>query len=206
MVAGLIGKKLGMTQIFTEDGRVVPVTVIQAGPCYIIQKKTEEKDGYTALQLGFEKKEKNIKKPEAGHFKKAGKGVFRFLKEFRVSAEEIEKYSEGDPITVEIFSPGEKVHVTGYTKGRGFQGVVKRWGFAGGPSAHGSKFHRRPGSIGQCVFPAKVWKGKKMPGHYGNEKRTVKNLEVVKVYPDKNLLLVKGAVPGHKNSIVYIKK
>lgn len=206
MAAGLIGRKIGMTQIFKEDGKVLPVTVIEAGPCYVIQKKETEKDGYTAIQLGFEKKEKNVKKPEAGHFKNAGQGVFKKLKEFRVAAEEAGSYELGSELTVTMFKPGEKIKVTGFTKGRGFAGVVKRWSFSGGRATHGSKFHRKGGSIGQNVSPGKVWKGKKMPGRYGNEQVTVKNLEIVKVVPADNTIVVKGAIPGSTGGIVYIKK
>lgn len=206
MVAGLIGKKIGMTQIFNEQGRVVPVTVIEAGPCYIVQKKESEKDGYNAIQIGFDKKERSVRKPEAGHFKASAKGVFRRLKEFRVSEEELSGHNLGDEISVSIFTPGEKVKVTGRTKGRGFAGVIKRWNFAGGRATHGSKFHRGTGSIGQCVNPGKVFKNKKMPGQYGNEQITVKGLEVVKVSPDQNILMVKGAVPGAPGGLVYIKK
>jgi large subunit ribosomal protein L3 len=206
MAAGLIGRKLGMTQIFREDCKILPVTVIEAGPCYVIQKKETEKDGYTAIQVGFEKKEKNVKKPEAGHFKNAAKGVFRKLKEFRVAANEIGSYELGSELTVTMFKPGEKIKVTGFSKGRGFAGVVKRWSFGGGRTTHGSKFHRKGGSIGQNVCPGKVWKGKKMPGRYGNEQITVKNLEIVRVVPADNTIVVKGAIPGSTGGIVYIKK
>ncbi|MGI6394037.1 MAG: 50S ribosomal protein L3 [bacterium] len=206
MAAGLIGRKLGMTQLFKEDGRVLPVTVIEAGPCYVIQKKEIEKDGYTAIQIGFEKKEKNIKKPEAGHFKAVAKGVFKKLKEFRVEVDEIGNYELGSELTVTMFEPGEKIKVTGFTKGRGFTGVVKRWSFGGGRGSHGSKFHRKGGSIGQCVQPGKVRKGKKMAGRYGNEQVTVKNLEIVRVVPADNTIVVKGAIPGSTGGIVYIKK
>lgn len=195
-----------MTQIFTEEGRVLPVTVIEAGPCVIVQKKVAEKDGYTALQLGFEKKEKNVKKTEAGHFKSAGKGVYKKVKEFRLTEEEIAGFNLGDEIKVDMFNVGEKVKVTGFSKGRGFAGVVKRWNFGGGRATHGSKFHRRTGSIGQCVFPGKVWKGKKMPGRFGNERVTVKGLEVVKVLAEDNIIIVKGAIPGASGGTVYIKK
>lgn len=206
MAAGLIGRKIGMTQIFKEDGKVLPVTVIEAGPCYVIQKKEIEKDGYTAIQLGFGKKEKNVKMPEAGHFKNAGQGVFKKLKEFRVATEELGSYELGSELTVTMFKPGEKIKVTGFTKGRGFAGVVKRWSFGGGRATHGSKFHRKGGAIGQNVSPGKVWKGKKMPGRYGNEQVTVKNLEIVKVVPADNTIVVKGAIPGCTGGIVYIKK
>ena len=206
MVAGLIGKKIGMTQIFNEQGRVVPVTVIEAGPCYIVQKKESEKDGYNAVQLGFGKKERKLTKPEVGHFKTAGKGVIKRLKEFRVSEEELKNHALGDELSVSIFTPGEKVKVTGRSKGRGFAGVMKRWNFGGGRKTHGSRFHRSTGSIGQCVNPGKVFKNKKMPGHYGNEQVTVKGLEVVKISPEQNILMVKGAIPGAPGGLVYIKK
>jgi large subunit ribosomal protein L3 len=206
MAAGLIGRKIGMTQMFREDGKVLPVTVIEAGPCFVIQKKEAEKDGYTAIQLGFEQKVKNVKRPEAGHFKNAAQGVFKKLKEFRVTSEEIGSYELGSELNVTMFQPGEKIKVTGFTKGRGFAGVVKRWSFGGGRSTHGSKFHRKGGSIGQNVSPGKIWKGKKMPGRYGNDQVTVKNLEVVKVVPADNTIVVKGAIPGSTGGIVYIKK
>jgi large subunit ribosomal protein L3 len=206
MAAGLIGKKIGMTQFFREDGKLLPVTVIKAGPCYVIQKKETVKDGYNAIQVGFERKEKNVKKPEAGHFQNAKAGVFKKLKEFRIEENEIGNYELGSEINVSIFQTGEKVKVTGFTKGRGFAGVVKRWSFGGGRKTHGSKFHRKTGSIGQNVNPGKIWKGKKMPGRYGNERVTVKNLEIVKVIPADNAIVVKGAVPGATGGIVYIKK
>lgn len=206
MTAGLIGKKVGMTQIFSEDGVSIPVTVIEAGPCFIIQKKSMDKDGYSAVQLGFEKKEKNVLKPEAGHFKAAGKGIYRRLKEFRVSDADLGALNLGDELKADLFKVGEKVKITGFTKGRGFTGVVKRWNFSGGCDAHGSKFHRKGGSVGQNVHPGKIWKGKRMAGRYGNEQVTVKNLEVVKIYPEKNLILVKGAVPGAAGGVVYIKR
>jgi len=206
MAAGLIGRKVGMTQVFKEDGKVVPVTVIEAGPCYVIQKKETQKDGYTAIQLGFEKKEKNIKKPEAGHFKNSGKGVYRKLKEFRITENELGGFELGSQINVEMFKTGEFVKVTGFTKGRGFTGVMKRWNFHGGCRSHGSKFHRKGGSIGQNIHPGKIWKGKKMAGRYGNEQVTIKNLEVVKVVPSDNTIVVKGAIPGSTGGIVYIKK
>jgi len=206
MAAGLIGKKVGMTQLFREDGKLLPVTVIKAGPCYVIQKKESSKDGYNAIQVGFERKEKNVKKPEAGHFKNADIGVFKKLKEFKIEENEIGNYELGSEINVSIFQTGEKVKVTGFTKGRGFAGVVKRWSFGGGRKTHGSKFHRKTGSIGQNVNPGKIWKGKKMPGRYGNERVTVKNLEIVKIIPADNAIVVKGAVPGATGGIVYIKK
>jgi len=206
MAAGLIGRKIGMTQIFTEEGKVIPATVIEAGPCIVIQKKSQEKDGYSALQLGFDKKEKNIIKPEAGHFKHANKGVFKKLKEFRVTEDVANKYNLGDEVKVDIFNVGERVKITGFSKGRGYTGVVKRWNFSGGRDTHGSKFHRKTGSIGQNVHPGKVWKGKKMAGRYGNEQVTVKGLEVVKVAANDNLLVIRGAIPGASGGVVYIKK
>lgn len=205
MTAGLIGKKVGMTQYFNEDGVCVPVTVIEAGPCFIVQKKSPEKDGYSALQLAFEKKAKRVGKPEAGHFKAAGKGVFRRIKEFRVDASELGKFNLGDEVKADLFKIGQKVKITGFTKGRGFTGVVKRWSFSGGGDGHGSKFHRKGGSVGQNVHPGKIWKGKRMAGRYGNEQVTVKNLEVIKIYPEKNLIFIKGAVPGANGGVVYIK-
>lgn len=206
MSAGLIGKKVGMTQIFNEDGVSIPVTVIEAGPCFIIQKKSAEKDGYCAVQIGFEQKRKNVRKPEAGHFKSAGKGIFRRLKEFRVNEKDLQGLNLGDELKADLFKVGEKVKVTGFTKGRGFTGVVKRWNFSGGSDSHGSKFHRKGGAVGQNVHPGKIWKGKRMAGRYGNEQVTIKNLEVVKIYPEKNLLLLKGAIPGAAGGVVYIKK
>lgn len=206
MAAGLIGRKVGMTQVFKEDGKVVPVTVIEAGPCYVIQKKETEKDGYTAVQLGFDQKGKNIKKPEAGHFKNSGKGVFKKLKEFRITENELGEFELGSEISVEMFKTGEFVKVTGFSKGKGFTGVMKRWNFHGGCHSHGSKFHRKGGSIGQNVHPGKIWKGKKMAGRSGNEQITIKNLEIVKVVPSDNTIIVKGAIPGATGGIVYIKK
>ncbi|HHU92603.1 MAG TPA: 50S ribosomal protein L3 [Halanaerobiaceae bacterium] len=203
MGKGLIGKKLGMTQIFQDDGAVVPVTVILAGPNVVTQKKTEETDGYSALQLGFEdKKEHRTNKPDKGHFKRAGVKPKKHLAEFRDFPEEL---NEGDEVTVSIFSEGELVDVTGTSKGKGFAGTIKRYNFARGPMTHGSHNHRAPGSIG-AVNAARVFKGTKMAGRMGNERVTIQNLEVVKIDTEKNLILVKGAVPGPKNSIVYIKE
>lgn len=205
MSLGLIGRKVGMMQIFSESGEVVPVTVIEAGPCVVVQKKTKEKDGYNALQMGFIKKEdKRLNKPEKGHFAKYGTPGFALLREFRM--EDVENYQSGQEITVDIFSEGELVNVTGISKGKGFAGGVKRWGFRGGPATHGSMFHRAPGSIGSSAFPSRVLKGKRLPGHMGNARVTVRNLQVVGVRSEKNLLLVKGAVPGARRSIVIIKK
>ena len=203
MGKGLIGKKLGMTQVFKDDGTLVPVTVIQAGPNVVVQKKTEETDGYNALQLGFEdKKEFRTNKPLKGHFKRAGVSPKKHLVEFRDFPEDLK---EGDEITVDIFSEGELVDVTGTSKGKGFAGTIKRHNFARGPMSHGSKSHRIPGSIG-AANAARVFKGQKMAGRMGNERVTVQNLEIVKIDKEKNLILVKGAVPGVRNSIVYIKE
>ena len=204
MSLGLIGRKLGMAQVFSATGEVIPVTVIEAGPCAITQIKNNEKEGYCALQLGFlPKKESKVTKPLQGHFKKSGTGSFRFLKEFRV--EDVESYQTGQELNVEIFEVGQKVAITGVSKGKGFAGVVKRWNFSGGPASHGSTTHRAPGSIGCSAYPARVFKGRKMPGHYGSATVTVDNLEIVDRQADKNLLFVKGAVPGGKNGMVIIK-
>jgi large subunit ribosomal protein L3 len=200
---GLIGKKLGLTQIFSKDGRMVPVTVIQAGPCCIVQKKTIDRDGYTALQLGFgSKKSKNVSKPLQGHFKTAGTNVFAVLQEVRI--DDVSPYEVGKEITLSIFKVGDKVKITGISKGKGFAGVMKRWNFKGGANTHGSMFHRAPGSIGASADPSRVLKGKRMPGHLGAEKVTVKNIEVMEIREKDNLMLVKGSVPGAKNSIVTV--
>lgn len=202
---GLLGKKVGMTQVF-RDGKMIPVTVIEAGPCVVVAKKTEEKDGYNALVLGYmEAKEKSLNKPLLGVFKKAGLKPMRYIKEVRVTEEELNKYNVGDEVKVDIFAAGDKVDVTGYSKGRGFQGPVKRFGFRGFPDSHGSRYHRAGGSIGSSAFPARVFKGKTMPGHMGNEKVTVQTLTVVEVIPEENLILVKGAVPGARNGLLFIK-
>ncbi len=204
MKKGLVGKKIGMTQIFDGEGRSIPVTVIEAGPCVVVQKKTVEKDGYSVIQVGFgPKKTHRVNRPQMGHFKKCGKGAFYTLQELEIDDEE--KYSVGDELGADLFEEGEYVDVTGYSKGKGFQGVVKRWGFAGGPAGHGSMFHRAPGSIGQCAWPSKVWKNQKMPGHMGNAKVTVMNLKVVKIIPEKNLILVRGGIPGGRNGIVILR-
>ena len=202
---GLVGKKLGMTRIFGPFGRTFPVTVIQAGPCCVIQKKTSNKDGYEALQLGFEPLgQTKVKKPLAGHFQAAGQGGFRFLKEFKVDS--TENYELGQEVRVELFKVGEKVHVTGTSKGRGFAGVTKRWGFSRGPETHGSTTHRAPGSIGTSATPARVLKGRRMPGQMGSQRVTIKNLTVLDIRPEENLILVRGAVPGAKNSLVLLRK
>lgn len=205
MCKGLVGKKLGMTSVFGPNGKYIPVTVLQVGPCVVTQIKKGETDGYSALQLGFGlKKEKKTTKPLQGHFKKAGKGFFSSLKE--VGVENPDDYSLGQTIGPEIFAVGEKVNVTGITKGRGFSGVMKRHGFAGGRMTHGCKNHRVPGSIGCSATPAKVIKGKRMPGQYGGETKTVRNLEIVDIRPDENLILLKGPLPGCRSGIVTINK
>ena len=191
---GILGKKLGMTQIFTEEGIVVPVTVVEAGPNVVTQVKTVEKDGYNAIQVGFEDaKEKSLNKPQKGHLA-AANVLKKHLKEFRVE------------IKADLFAAGEKIDVTGTSKGKGFQGPIKRHGQSRGPESHGSRYHRRPGSMGACSFPGRVFKNKKLAGHMGSVKVTVQNLEVVRVDADKNLILVKGAIPGPKGSMVTIKE
>ncbi|MCF7885582.1 MAG: 50S ribosomal protein L3 [Candidatus Marinimicrobia bacterium] len=203
---GIIGKKLGMSQVFTEQGECVPVTVVKAGPCEVTQVKTEKKDGYSAIQIGFdEKREDKVNKPEEGHFKKAGTKAYNVLMEFKNVAEELMK--TGEEIKVEYFHPGEKVKVTGISKGKGFQGVVKKYKFKGGPKSHGqSHTLRTHGSIGMAADPSRVLKGTRMAGRAGNESVTIRNLEVVKVDSDQNLLYIKGSVPGAKNGILKIRK
>ncbi len=202
MVIGMIGKKIGMTQIFTEDGVVVPVTAIEAGPCTVTQIKTEEKEGYNAVQLGF-CESKRLNKPEKGHLKDLGS--FKHLREFRM--DDVSEVELGEKVTVEMFEPGERVDVVGTSKGRGFAGVVKRHGFAGGPKTHGQKDrHRAPGSVGGGTYPGKTWKGQRMAGHMGNDRITVQKLEVVQANPDRNLLLIKGAIPGARNGLLLIEK
>jgi large subunit ribosomal protein L3 len=205
MMKGIIGKKLGMTQIFLEDGTRVPVTVVQAGPCYVVQKKTAAVDGYLAVQVGFESvAAANVNKPYLGHCTKSGHGVFRHLREFR--NDQAESMNVGDEITVNEFTVDDVIDVTGTSIGKGFQGVIKRWNFKGGRASHGSRFHRAPGSIGASATPSHVFKNKKMPGQMGNEKVTVQRLKIVRIDAADNILLIKGAVPGHKNSIITIKK
>jgi large subunit ribosomal protein L3 len=200
---GLVGKKLGMAQIFLENGHVVPVSMIQAGPCPIVQIKDKKTDGYKAIQLGFGEK-KHYNKALTGHLKKAKLKSAAKLMELRV--ENPEKYKVGEKIDVSIFNDGDKIAVVGWTKGRGFTGGVKRWGWHGGPASHGSTAHRRMGSVGPGTSPGRIWKNKKMPGRYGNERVTVKNLKVIKVEKEKNLLYVKGAIPGAKNAYVIMLK
>jgi large subunit ribosomal protein L3 len=203
MTKGILGKKLGMTQVFTEDGNVVPVTVIQAGPCVVLQKKDQENDGYTAIQLGFdEKKEKNATKPALGHVKKAGTTPKRYIKEFRDV--DLSQYEVGQVVTAELFAEGEYVDVTGTSKGRGTLGAIQRWNMSRGPMAHGSKYHRGQGSLAIHRDANRVPKGKKMAGRTGNETVTLQNLQVVKVDTERNVLLVKGSIPGPKNSYVKI--
>lgn len=204
MKKAIIGKKIGMTQIFDANGKIVPVTVIEAGPCFVIQKKTVEKDGYDAIQVGFaDIKEKLVNKPKKGHFAKAGVSLKRFVKEFRL--ENTAEYSVGQEIKVDIFSAGEKVDVSGVSKGKGFQGTIKRWNGHRGPMSHGSKFHRSVGSMGGSSDPSRTFKNKKLPGHMGNVNTTVLNLEVVRVMPEKNVILIKGGVPGPNKGTVVIR-
>lgn len=193
-----------MTQIFDQNGKVVPVTVVEAGPCVVVQKKTVENDGYDAIQVGFgEIREKLVNSPKKGHFAKAGVSARRTLKEFRL--DDISAYNVGDEIKVDTFEVGDKVDVSGVSKGKGFQGVIKRWNQSRGPMSHGSKFHRAPGSMGAASDPSRTFKNKRMPGHMGSENVTVLNLEVVKVMADKNIILVKGGIPGANKSTVVIR-
>lgn len=205
MKKGIIAKKIGMTQVFVENGTLIPVTVLEAGPCVITQKKTTENDGYEAIQVGFgEVKESKINKPLKGHFDKSGVSATKLLKEFKF--ENSSEYEIGSLIKADMFAVGDKVDVSGVSKGKGFQGAIKRHNQHRGPMAHGSKYHRGVGSLSSATTPGKVKKGKKLPGHMGAEKITVQNLEVVRVDAEKNLLLVKGAVPGNKGSILVIKE
>ena len=201
---GILGKKIGMTQIFTEVGAVVPVTVVEAGPVVVTQIKTVEKDGYNAVQVGFgDVKEKSLNKPQKGHLA-AANTLKKHLKEFRVDS--VEGYTVGQEIKADLFAAGEMIDVTGISKGKGFQGPIKRHGQSRGPESHGSRYHRRPGSMGACSFPGRVFKNKKLAGHMGSVKVTVQNLEVVRIDAEKNLILVKGAIPGPKGSMVTIKE
>jgi large subunit ribosomal protein L3 len=203
MIKGLIGRKLGMTQIFTEDGGAVPATVIEVEPSVVVQRKTTEKDGYEAVQLGYGRiKQKHVTKPLQGHFRKADKGFFRTLREFRLEAG---GYKPGEELCADIFKAGDYVDITGTSKGKGFAGGVKRHGFGGGRATHGSMFHRAPGSIGASAEPSRVFKGKKLPGRMGGERNTIQNIKVLLVRPEDNALLVKGAVPGGKQGIVLIR-
>lgn len=204
MKKAILGKKLGMTQLFCDDGKMIPVTVVEAGPCVVVQKKTVETDGYEAVQFGFsDKEERKMNKPLKGHFDKAGVAYKRYLREFRL--DDISSLNVGDEIKADTFEVGEIVDITGRTKGRGYTGTVKRWNTHRGPMSHGSGYHRGVGSMGACSSPSRVYKGKKLPGHYGNEQVTVQNLDVVRVDAERNLILVKGAIPGPKGGLVYIK-
>jgi len=204
MKKGIIGKKLGMTQIFLEDGTCVPVTLVQAGPCFVTQKKTADVDGYSAVQVGFESVDSlGVNKPLLGHCTKSGKGVFRYLREFRLDPSV--ELNVGDILSVDQFASGDFIDVTGTSIGKGFQGVLKRHNFSGGRASHGSRFHRAPGSIGASATPSRVFKNKKMPGQMGNEKVTVQRLQVVRIDATENLLMIKGAIPGHRNNVVLIK-
>ncbi|MBW1690028.1 MAG: 50S ribosomal protein L3 [Deltaproteobacteria bacterium] len=204
MVKGILGKKIGMTRVFRESGESVPVTALEVGPCYIIQIKREEKEGYNAIQLGYQpKKEKKLNKPLSGHYRAAGKGGFKHLREIRV--DDVDSFELGQEITLKMFHVGDTVTVRGLSKGRGFAGVVKRWGFSGGDTAHGCRSHRVPGSIGASATPSRVMRGKKLPGRMGNQRFAIRNLEVVDVVEDKGLLLVKGSVPGSRGGLLEVR-
>lgn len=200
---GILGKKTGMTQVFNSAGHLIPVTVIEAGPCKVVQVKIAEKDGYSTTQLGFDviKKEKSVPKGRLGHFKKANLPAHRFLREIKM-----EGFKVGDTVSVELFNKGDKISITGISKGKGFQGVMKRFHYRGGPASHGSMFYRAPGSIGSSSFPSRVWKNKGLPGHMGDERVTTKGIEVIDVKKEQNLLLVKGAVPGANGGYLIIRK
>ncbi len=205
MCKGLIGRKLGMSTVYSPEGRQIPVTVIEVGPCTVTQIKTETTDGYNSLQLAFgQRKEKRMTKPVQGHLRKSGLAVAAALRE--VPVDNPDEFNLGQVISAEIFNVGEKVDVTGKTKGRGFSGVMRRHGFAGGKKTHGSHSHRIPGSIGCSAWPAKVTKGRRMPGAYGNDRQTVRNLEIVDIRPEENLVLLKGAIPGSKSGLVIVRK
>jgi len=202
---GIMGRKLGMTQVFLEDGSVIPVTVVEAGPCSVIQKKTKEKDGYNALQLGFlQKNTHRVNKPMSGHFKKAGVAACYHVKEFRV--QDVEGYEAGQEVTLSLFKPGDVVDVTGLSRGKGFTGVIKRHGFHGSPGSHGThEYFRHGGSVGANSFPAHTFKGLRMPGHHGNQKVTLQNIRVVDVKEEQNLILLQGGIPGSPNGLVLIR-
>jgi large subunit ribosomal protein L3 len=204
LTLGLLARKRGMTQVFGADGNAIPVTALEAGPCAVVQVKTQAHDGYEALQLGFERKKYNVNKPAAGHFKKASVDPVRVLREIRLKS--TDGYQAGQSLGVDLFKPGELVDVSGITKGQGFQGGVKRYGWSGGDATHGSMFHRAPGSIGASSDPSRVFPGHRLPGRMGAVRRTVPHLEVVGVMPEQNLLLVKGAVPGARGGLVLIRK
>jgi large subunit ribosomal protein L3 len=205
MSIGILGKKVGMTRLFGERGEVIPVTVIEAGPCHVVQVKTKATDGYEAVQIGFgEKKENTVNKPAQGHFRKANVPPLRVLREFRVDS--AENFQVGEQLTAQIFSAGELVDIRGISKGKGFSGVMKRWGFKGGKASHGAETHRHSGSIGASAAPSRVFKGLPMAGRMGGKQITVQNLEVVKVDAERNLLVVKGSVPGPRNNMLMIRK
>lgn len=208
MKKAIVGKKIGMTQVFTEDGRLVPVTVIEAGPCTVVQKKTVETDGYEAVQVGFgalteKRAEKLLTKPEVGHYKKAGVAPMRTLREFRF--DDCSGYNVGDELKADQFAAGDKIDITGTSKGHGYTGAIQRWNQHTGPMAHGSKYHRGVGSLSANSDPSRVFKNKKMAGRYGGEKVTVQNLEIVRVDAERNLILIKGAVPGAKGCLLFIR-
>jgi large subunit ribosomal protein L3 len=204
---GLLGRKVGMTQVFGEDGNHIPVTVIQAGPCTVVGIRTQASHGYDALQLGFEPRKKNVTKPMAGHFKKVGVPALRVVREIRMEkGEMLQGYQVGQTVSAELFKPGELVDIVGVTKGKGFQGGIKRHGWSGGDATHGSMFHRAPGSIGASSDPSRVWPGHALPGRMGGERRTVLNVSVVRVMPEQHLVLVRGAVPGANGGLVMIRK
>jgi large subunit ribosomal protein L3 len=202
-VFGLLGKKVGMSQIFTQEGNLVPVTVIQVGPCAVTQMMTKERDGYEAVQLAFEDKKRNVSKPLQGHFKRTNVSPKRHIREFSPAQQELK---EGAEVRADVFKEGERIDISGITKGRGFAGVVRRFRMRGGPASHGHTSHRRVGSIGQCAYPSEVWKGQGMPGHMGAVKRTIQNLRVVKVDGEKNLLFVRGSVPGPNGGLLEVRK
>ncbi|MEE9402486.1 MAG: 50S ribosomal protein L3 [Desulfobacteria bacterium] len=205
MHRGLLGRKLGMSSLFSPEGQQVPVTVLEVGPCVVTQVKTRATDGYDALQVGFaEKRGKRINKPVEGHLKKSGGQAYAFLRE--ISVDDPSEYTLGQALTVDMFQVGERVDISGVSKGKGFSGVVKRWGFHGGGATHGSMFHRAPGSVGASATPSKIIKGRKMPGHHGNQRVTVRNLEIVDIRPNQHLLIVKGAVPGCRSGLVEVRK
>ncbi|KLU59703.1 50S ribosomal protein L3 [Peptococcaceae bacterium CEB3] len=205
MSKGILGRKVGMTQVFVEGGHLIPVTVVEAGPCYVVQKKTAATDGYNAIQVGFaEKRESLANKPEKGHFQKAQQKPLRFLREFKVSADDLERYQLGQEIKADVFQSGDKIDVVGMSRGKGFEGMIKRHGARRGPMKHGSKYHHRTGSLG-AKGPARVFKGRKLPGRMGGDRVTVQNLEIVRVDVDKNMVLVKGAVPGAKKGLLILK-
>lgn len=203
-VKGLIGRKLGMTQLFDEDGRLVPVTVIEAGPCLVVQRRTQDRDGYQAIQLGFgDVKDKKVNRPMRGHFANRGLAPRRLLREFRV--DDVDAYEVGQELKADVFEAGEYIDVTGISRGKGFAGAIKRHGFGRGPMSHGSKYHRGVGSMGAATYPGRVFKGKKLPGHMGGRRVTARGLRVLRVDPERNLLLVEGSVPGARGSYVLVR-